>query len=309
MAVLQLMTATPARSQHAHGGARRWSQDARALGAGSAAAHKGIADRALGLGGKVDRLPRELHPRHPISGWLALYDSTFTRTVWRLYGGAKGPVMWYYQRAAPFSRTRVGRREECGGNEHAIVISLTLREWMAGRRSRLIADLRQLGLGELDNRQLTPPLPVTPFLEALGLRALPHAQPPICIFEWDGGGRSGGEGGSPAPLSWREGHSADARNARPQPWPRGPAVDRCAASCPYGPAAVCAPSPSPSVPPDCLAHSVVRRNTAHYTGPQKRRHTQRIHGRQTHETQTTLSTMDVRDTYAALHTVEEIICI
>jgi hypothetical protein len=23
------------------------------------------------------------------------YDSTFSRTVWRLYGGAKGLVMWY----------------------------------------------------------------------------------------------------------------------------------------------------------------------------------------------------------------------
>ena len=28
-----------------------------------------------------------------------LYDSTFSRTVWRLYGGAKGLVMWYYRLA------------------------------------------------------------------------------------------------------------------------------------------------------------------------------------------------------------------
>ena len=27
--------------------------------------------------------------------WARLYDSTFSRTVWRLYGGAKGLVMWY----------------------------------------------------------------------------------------------------------------------------------------------------------------------------------------------------------------------
>ena len=27
---------------------------------------------------------------------VSLYDSTFSRTVWRLYGGAKGLVMWYY---------------------------------------------------------------------------------------------------------------------------------------------------------------------------------------------------------------------
>jgi hypothetical protein len=26
-----------------------------------------------------------------------MYDSTFSRTVWRLYGGAKGLVMWYYK--------------------------------------------------------------------------------------------------------------------------------------------------------------------------------------------------------------------
>jgi hypothetical protein len=36
---------------------------------------------------------------------VSLYDSTFSRTVWRLYGGSKGLVMWYYhlqlgQRAA-----------------------------------------------------------------------------------------------------------------------------------------------------------------------------------------------------------------
>ena len=28
---------------------------------------------------------------------VSLYDSTFSRTVWRLYGGAKGLAMWYYQ--------------------------------------------------------------------------------------------------------------------------------------------------------------------------------------------------------------------
>ena len=26
-----------------------------------------------------------------------ILDSTFSRTVWRLYGGAKGLAMWYYQ--------------------------------------------------------------------------------------------------------------------------------------------------------------------------------------------------------------------
>jgi hypothetical protein len=31
-------------------------------------------------------------PPHP------LYDSTFSRTVWRLYCGAKGLVLWYYRR-------------------------------------------------------------------------------------------------------------------------------------------------------------------------------------------------------------------
>jgi hypothetical protein len=28
---------------------------------------------------------------------MSLHDSTFSRTVWRLYGGAKGLVMWYYK--------------------------------------------------------------------------------------------------------------------------------------------------------------------------------------------------------------------
>ena len=28
-------------------------------------------------------------------GSASLYDSTFSRTVWRLYGGAKGLAMWY----------------------------------------------------------------------------------------------------------------------------------------------------------------------------------------------------------------------
>jgi hypothetical protein len=27
---------------------------------------------------------------------MSLYDPTFSRTIWRLYGGAKGLVMWYY---------------------------------------------------------------------------------------------------------------------------------------------------------------------------------------------------------------------
>ena len=29
---------------------------------------------------------------------MPLYNPTFSRTVWRLYGGAKGLVMWYYRR-------------------------------------------------------------------------------------------------------------------------------------------------------------------------------------------------------------------
>jgi hypothetical protein len=28
---------------------------------------------------------------------MSLYDSTFSRTLWKLYGGAKGLVMWYYK--------------------------------------------------------------------------------------------------------------------------------------------------------------------------------------------------------------------
>jgi hypothetical protein len=38
----------------------------------------------------------------------ALYDSTFSRTVWRLYDGAKGLVMWYYEPAQHGNRRWVG---------------------------------------------------------------------------------------------------------------------------------------------------------------------------------------------------------
>ena len=31
----------------------------------------------------------------PADVQVPLYDSTFSRTVWRLYGGSKGLVMWY----------------------------------------------------------------------------------------------------------------------------------------------------------------------------------------------------------------------
>jgi hypothetical protein len=30
-----------------------------------------------------------------VSFIVSLYDSTFSRKVWRLYGGAKGLVVWY----------------------------------------------------------------------------------------------------------------------------------------------------------------------------------------------------------------------
>ena len=32
----------------------------------------------------------------PVQNELSLHESTFSRTVWRLYGGAKGLVVWYY---------------------------------------------------------------------------------------------------------------------------------------------------------------------------------------------------------------------
>jgi hypothetical protein len=39
---------------------------------------------------------QERHQR-PTAG-VSLYDSTFSRTAWRLYGSYKGLVMWYYHR-------------------------------------------------------------------------------------------------------------------------------------------------------------------------------------------------------------------
>jgi hypothetical protein len=43
---------------------------------------------------------RAAHPArggwHPGPRGVSLYGSTFSRTVWRLYGGAKGLVMWCY---------------------------------------------------------------------------------------------------------------------------------------------------------------------------------------------------------------------
>ena len=64
-------------------------------------------------------LPPRAEPRTPAQGaasgrwrgWAArrrgvsFYDSTFSRTVWRLYGGAKGLVMWYYLRRPAVSRS------------------------------------------------------------------------------------------------------------------------------------------------------------------------------------------------------------
>jgi hypothetical protein len=51
----------------------------------------------------------EGRPRSP-SG-VSLYDSTFSITVWRLYDGAKGLVMWYYLRGA-------ARARSCAGGGH-----------------------------------------------------------------------------------------------------------------------------------------------------------------------------------------------
>ena len=60
---------------------RRWC-------AGCAKAHAGAvnvpqAQEVRGLRAEAGRLG-------------VVYDSTFSRTVWRLYDGAKGPVVWYY---------------------------------------------------------------------------------------------------------------------------------------------------------------------------------------------------------------------
>jgi endonuclease/exonuclease/phosphatase family metal-dependent hydrolase len=41
-------------------------------------------------------MDREQQPRGACAALVRpLYDSTFSRTVWRLYGGAKGLAMWY----------------------------------------------------------------------------------------------------------------------------------------------------------------------------------------------------------------------
>jgi hypothetical protein len=39
-----------------------------------------------------------------------LHDLTFSRTVWRLYGGAKGLVMWYYALTFRHNRPPMARR-------------------------------------------------------------------------------------------------------------------------------------------------------------------------------------------------------
>jgi hypothetical protein len=54
---------------------------------------------------------------------VSLYDSTFSRNVWRLYGGAKGLVMWYYAAAAQQnSRTRLAQNsaEQCPSRVGAV---------------------------------------------------------------------------------------------------------------------------------------------------------------------------------------------
>ena len=60
-------------------------------GRGQARAREGSAARQPGR--------RALRPRaHRLEGIATLHDPTFSRAVWRLYGGAKGLVMWYYHR-------------------------------------------------------------------------------------------------------------------------------------------------------------------------------------------------------------------
>ena len=50
--------------------------------------------------GVVDVGPLACAAEHPFNNagpdnMVSLYGSTFSRAVWRLYGGAKGIVMWY----------------------------------------------------------------------------------------------------------------------------------------------------------------------------------------------------------------------
>ena len=45
----------------------------------------------------------------------SLYDSTFSRTVWRLYGGAKGLVMWYYTSGVNMLMRLYGFAATCRG--------------------------------------------------------------------------------------------------------------------------------------------------------------------------------------------------
>jgi hypothetical protein len=75
----------------------------------SRAACREVARAARGYdladAGDVDGAPPGVHDVHAVAD-LALHDhlagvSTFSRTVWRLYDGAKGLVMWYYRQCGP----------------------------------------------------------------------------------------------------------------------------------------------------------------------------------------------------------------
>ena len=55
-----------------------------------------MAETALGEGGAEAAAAAEIVGAGDVAALKRhIYDSTFSRTVWWLYGGAKGLVMWY----------------------------------------------------------------------------------------------------------------------------------------------------------------------------------------------------------------------
>jgi hypothetical protein len=79
-----------------------------------------------------------------------LYDSTFSRTVWRLYGGANDLVMWYYReqlRGAAGHRQRGDVPRPCPGRKPAF---LAVKRHAAHTKAPYKTDLHRRTLMVLD---------------------------------------------------------------------------------------------------------------------------------------------------------------
>ena len=83
------------------------------VAAGGRAGLQELRQAGLALGQAALLLQPDAERGLPRPDEESFYDSTFSRTVWRLYGGSKGPVMCYYHLPRPDDLALGGQRLEC----------------------------------------------------------------------------------------------------------------------------------------------------------------------------------------------------